>query len=134
MWVMKSTVVYKNTKFIGGLVLTLALLLLCNAYNLIFYRDSWAVVPLILQGTILLLIILKSKYQKGLIKFWALLLIVAGCAGVLSFAFDVLSTFLRDGALEQPDWTLMDSTIKLCFGVAYFWLTDKHIEARSSVG
>lgn len=66
-----------------GLLTFIALLMIVNFTSLLVYSKPLALVPITFQGVIVYMIFTYNKHLKTLIIVWSVLLIVAGCAGLL---------------------------------------------------
>lgn len=95
-----------------------AWLLVWNLHTLVFNSVFLALIPVSVQGAVLVAIGAKHKWTKTLVKTWAALLMVAGFFGGLALSY-----------AEYPGWAdVMDELVTFASGLGVFWLADSCIE------
>lgn len=75
---------YRSAIYVYSLTITVVFLSLYNGFVLIYYSNLFAVIPLALQLTLLVLLALKKQKVMLIIKAWAIIIIFSGVAGWFS--------------------------------------------------
>jgi energy-converting hydrogenase Eha subunit E len=70
--------VFKNQTFQILIIVALGLLLCWNLYTFLFLKSLVALIPIIVQITVLVLVLMKNKYAKIGVKIWAIILMIGG--------------------------------------------------------
>jgi hypothetical protein len=82
--------VFKNQTFQILIIAALGLLLCWNLYTLFFLKSLVALVPIIVQTTVLVLVLTKNRHAKMGIKIWAIVLMIGGGLVILANTMKLL--------------------------------------------
>ncbi|HYK77312.1 MAG TPA: hypothetical protein VEV16_10065 [Daejeonella sp.] len=69
---------FKSKAFFYCLIFVFSALLIWNLYLTIFYSNLLGLIPITIQGAILVMIFLRNRYTKIAIKVWALIFLIIG--------------------------------------------------------
>ncbi len=100
------------------LVLILSLLLTMNSFIFAVSANFLSMIPMVIQGIILLAISINHKYARVLIKLWCALMILSSMAGFMSMHY----------APEFNGADFIENSVTLLIGVAFLVLADKHVQ------
>ena len=116
---------FKNKIFQYSLTGYLILLLCWNLYAL-NTGNLYGLIPIIIQGALLILIFLKNKYTKIGIKIWSIILILSSG---LSLAGKSIKIFLGDEIIITE---FMVKILFLSIGILIYIFNEKFVELIKS--
>ena len=116
---------FKNKIFQYSLTGYLILLLCWNLYAL-NTGNLYGLIPIIIQGALLILIFLKNKYTKIGIKIWSIILILSSG---LSLAGKSIKIFLGDEIIITE---FMVKILFLSIGILIYTFNEKFVELIKS--
>ncbi len=82
--------VFKNQTFQIFILVSLGLLLCWNLFALLVLKSLAALIPIIVQITVLILVLMKNKHAKIGIKTWTIILMIGGGLVILSKTLKLL--------------------------------------------
>jgi hypothetical protein len=116
---------FKNKIFQYSLTGYLILLLCWNLYVL-NTGNLYGLIPIVIQGVLLILIFLKNKYTKIGIKIWSIILILSSG---LSLAGKSIKIFLGDEIIITE---FMLKVLFLSIGILIYTFNEKFVELIKS--
>tara|TARA_B110000503_G_scaffold137418_1_gene221578 strand:+ start:700 stop:1068 length:369 start_codon:yes stop_codon:yes gene_type:complete len=116
---------FKNKIFQYSLTGYLILLLCWNLYVL-NTGNLYGLIPIVIQGALLILIFLKNKYTKIGIKIWSIILILSSG---LSLAGKSIKIFLGDEIIITE---FMLKVLFLSIGILIYTFNEKFVELIKS--
>jgi hypothetical protein len=93
---------YTNKNYRNSLIVTITILFLTNFYLLIT-GILLAIVPIILQGLLLVTMYLKWSEQRIVIKFWAGIIFISGISGLIAACARAVGNSLGDDRGQPID-------------------------------
>ena len=108
-----------NTLYKSFLIIIASVFLTISLISLLFYSMFLALIPIIIQSTILYMVFTKHKLLRGSIRAWSIILIVSGVANLIASGY-------------SPDpmsiYAIADEVIFLLIGSLYLSLSGKFIQ------
>jgi hypothetical protein len=111
---------FTSDKYKWSIVTLITALFLTNTLSLLS-GDLIALIPMTLQGALLFMIFSNHKGTRGMLKAWAILLMVSGSLNIFSSLYDAYAT-----ALEVVIYLALIS-----IGLVFFILTNHYIKLIS---
>jgi hypothetical protein len=121
--------IFTNSGFYWAIVLFLGALLLWNLFSLVAYKQYLALLPIIIQGVLLILIFKGHEHARGGIKIWAIIfLIVSSSLRLIGSLFGSL----LDASSGNLDFYLTN-VVTVLIGVGIVDYTNKTVKVQMVV-
>jgi len=76
--------IFTNQTFYYLLVIYVGMLLSYNIYLIVIKSFLWSIFPIVIQGTLLYVILIKSEYARQAIRVWAIVFVIIAPSLILS--------------------------------------------------